>query len=200
MNPMRQNAGQPTASSKAELRSWLLRQRRERVPFRDRAEDAAGVLRWAREALVTCGLGRGATVAAYESLPTEPPTQALVRSLAADGLRVLVPLTRPDWTLDWADSSDRDRRPLGSGVLREADLVFVPALAVDLAGGRLGRGKGCYDRALPLARDHVRRVAIVHPWELLADPVPVEEHDLPMDAAVTAEGIVSLGRWTPARG
>jgi 5-formyltetrahydrofolate cyclo-ligase len=200
MNAMQRYAGEPAPSAKAELRAWVRRQRRERVPLRDRAEDAAGVLRWAREALVACGLGRGATVAAYESMPTEPPTQALVRSLVADGIRILIPLTREDWTLDWANAEDRERRPLGAAALREADLVFVPALAVDLAGGRLGRGKGCYDRALTRAREHVRRVAIVHPWELLAESVPMEEHDLRMDAAVTAEGLVSLGHWSPARG
>ncbi len=197
---MQPYAGEPAPSAKSQLRAWLRQQRRERVPLRDVAEDSAGIVRWAREALIAVGIGRGSTVAAYESLPTEPPTQALLHSLSADGIRVLVPLTLQDWTLDWVDAHDPERTPLGDVALREADLVFVPALAVDLAGGRLGKGRGCYDQALLLARPEVPRVAIVHPWELLTEPVPAEDHDLRMDAAITAEGLISLGRWSPARG
>ncbi|HET7279185.1 MAG TPA: 5-formyltetrahydrofolate cyclo-ligase [Dermatophilaceae bacterium] len=200
MNTMQPYAGEPAPSAKAQLRAWLRQQRRERVPLRDSAEDSAGIVRWAREALVAMGIGSGSTVAAYESLPTEPPTQALLHALTADGIRVLVPLTLADWTLDWVDAHDPERVPLGAEALREADLVFVPALAVDLGGARLGKGRACYDRALLLARQGVRRVAVVHPWELLTEPIPVEDHDLRMDAAITAEGLVSLGRWSPARG
>ena len=40
---------------------------------------------------------------------------------------------------------------LPAEAIAEATVVFVPALAVDRAGARLGRGAGFYDRTLPLA-------------------------------------------------
>jgi 5-formyltetrahydrofolate cyclo-ligase len=70
-------------------------------------------------------------------------------------------------------------------------VVFLPAQAVDRHGTRLGRGKGCYDRAL--ARTTARTVALVHPWEVLDEALPAEPHDHPVDAALTAEqGLVRL--------
>ena len=70
--------------------------------------------------------------------------------------------------------------------------MFVPAHGVDRAGTRIGQGKGCYDRALP--RTQARLVAVVHPWELLDEELPREEHDRPVHAAITAEtGVTHVG-------
>ena len=69
-------------------------------------------------------------------------------------------------------SSDRRLRmlepagpPLGRDAIAAADLVLVPALAVDVAGRRLGQGGGSYDRALPRATAPV--VAVVFGDEVL---------------------------------
>jgi 5-formyltetrahydrofolate cyclo-ligase len=72
-------------------------------------------------------------------------------------------------------------------------VVFVPALAVDRAGVRLGRGAGFYDRTLPLARAATRLVAVVRDDELV-DQIPAEPHDVPMTHALTPRrGLVELG-------
>ena len=49
----------------------------------------------------------------------------------------------------------------------------------------LFRSGGCYDRALPMARGEV--IAVVADDEVL-DVVPVEPHDLPVDAVLTPSG------------
>src|SRR5487761_1748807 len=100
------------------------------------------------------------TVAAYYSVGTEPPSRGLVYALWKRGSYVLLPVVRSDGNLDWASYEGPDSlAPAGHGLLEpagtasghsvaSADLVIVPALAADRRGNRLGRGRGCYDRAL----------------------------------------------------
>jgi len=81
---------------------------------------------------------------------------------------------------------------LGQGALARADLVLVPALAVDTTGARLGQGGGCYDRALAWARAGAPVLALLHDDEVLdarSDPVPTEPHDRSVD------GILTPTRW-----
>jgi 5-formyltetrahydrofolate cyclo-ligase len=82
---------------------------------------------------------------------------------------------------------------LPTGAVADAAVVFVPALAVDRAGVRLGRGAGFYDRTLSLARSSARLVAVVRDDELV-DEIPAEPHDIPMTHALTPGlGLVALG-------
>jgi 5-formyltetrahydrofolate cyclo-ligase len=76
---------------------------------------------------------------------------------------------------------------LGATALGAAEVVVTPALAVDAAGTRLGRGRGSYDRALVHARADAVLVAVVFDDELL-DALPAEPHDRRMDAVVTPSG------------
>ncbi|MBS2080167.1 5-formyltetrahydrofolate cyclo-ligase, partial [Mycobacterium tuberculosis] len=68
---------------------------------------------------------------------------------------------------------------LPAAALAEAALVLVPALAVDRAGVRLGRGRGFYDRSLGGRDPHAPLVALVRDAELL-DETPARPHDVPM--------------------
>ena len=188
----------PITGDKAELRRRLRTLRRERVPARDRAADAESIALLALEVAHEAGVGRGGWVAAYESTPTEPPTEALVAALQGRGVRVLIPVTLPDWDLDWREAGSEES--LGRDAVGRAAVVFVPAHAVDGTGTRIGQGKGCYDRAL--ARTDGVRVAVVHPWEVAREALPREEHDLPVDAVITAAtGLRRLPSWRtrPAR-
>ena len=72
-------------------------------------------------------------------------------------------------------------------------MILVPALAVDRAGVRLGRGAGFYDRSLPLADAAARLIAVVRDDELVAR-LPAEPHDVRMTHALTPHnGLVTLG-------
>ncbi|MCA1711851.1 MAG: 5-formyltetrahydrofolate cyclo-ligase, partial [Actinobacteria bacterium] len=117
---------------------------------------------------------------------------------------VLLPVLLPDDDLDWAVG--RDLRPgprgllepvgprLGVAAISSCDLVLVPALAVDVAGTRLGRGGGSYDRALRRATG--RTIALLHDGELV-ERLPADPHDVPVTAAVTPSG--GLLETAPAR-
>ena len=58
---------------------------------------------------------------------------------------------------------------------------------MDRHGRRLGQGGGWYDRMLPLRAPGTPVFAMVHPDELVAGPLPVEEHDVRVDAVITRE-------------
>ncbi|MEU7260849.1 5-formyltetrahydrofolate cyclo-ligase [Streptomyces rimosus] len=182
------------------LRRALLDVRAQLPPDEVRATGAV----LARRALALPELARARTVAAYVSVGREPSTRALLDHLRAAGTRVLLPVLMPDNDLDWAPYEGADGLVrAGRGLLEpagprlgpqgvtEADAVLLPGLAVDRRGLRLGRGGGSYDRVLERlekARVQPARVVLLYDTEVLPE-VPVEEHDRPVDAAVTPGGV-----------
>ncbi|WP_424767976.1 5-formyltetrahydrofolate cyclo-ligase [Paenibacillus sp. sgz302251] len=71
------------------------------------------------------------------------------------------------------------------------DVVFVPGLAFDRQGGRLGYGGGYYDRfAERIKQSESKPIWIGAAFEAqLVERVPVEPHDFPMNGIVTERGI-----------
>lgn len=179
----------PTAA-KADLRPGLLAARREYVAEHDREADDRHLAEHVLDLVRARGLGPGDTVTAYEAMRTEPPTQATIDALVAHGIRVIVPITLPDLDLDWCDVTDPARMPAGPDAIAAAGLVLVPALSVDTSGVRLGRGGGCYDRALPRRTPDVPVIAVLHPGELRATPLPRDPHDESVDGVITTDGLV----------
>ena len=145
------------------------------------------------------------TVAAYVSVGSEPGTRALIFALWKRGSYVLLPLLEPGGDLDWASYEGPDslvagprgllqpgEPPRGVTAICSADLVIVPALAVDRHGNRLGRGGGSYDRALARVGPAVPTIALLYDGELL-DDVPAAAHDWPVRAvARPGHGITRL--------
>jgi 5-formyltetrahydrofolate cyclo-ligase len=63
-------------------------------------------------------------------------------------------------------------------------------IAIDGAGTRLGRGKGHYDRALTrLKKTGARLVGVGWPLQRLADTIPADAWDVPLDAFASPDGI-----------
>lgn len=161
-----------------------------------RAEAAEAI---ALHVLAVPAVSRATRVACYLSMPSEPGTGPLIAALLDHGIEVVVPLSLADHTLDWVaydpaaplvTTSLGIPEPsgvrLGAGALASCDVVIVPALAVDHAGHRLGRGAGYYDRALADVRAPL--CALVFTDELLPE-VPHEPHDVPVQMAVTPDGL-----------
>jgi len=66
--------------------------------------------------------------------------------------------------------------------LNRLDLVLVPGIAFDSSGGRLGRGKGFYDRLLPAVNGLKCGVAFD---EQIVDAVPVGPMDVRLNCILT---------------
>jgi 5-formyltetrahydrofolate cyclo-ligase len=187
---------------KAALRTRLLAARGELA-----AEPRTAAGRAIRDALLERPeVQMAGTIAAYYSVGAEPDTRGLVYALWKRGSYVLLPLLRPDGDLDWASYEGPDslvsgprgllepgETPRGPGAVARADAVLVPALAVDQAGNRLGRGGGSYVRALARVGPVVPLIALIYDAELL-DYVPAEPHDVKVRAVVTpAAGVTGTG-------
>ncbi len=174
--------------------------------------EAADKATWeALAAFLEAALPRGATVAAYRPFGSEPGA-ALDPELPerlAERYRVLLPVTLPDNDLDWTEvgaepfrehSRARSGMALtgprgveavvprcGVDAIGRAGAVVVPALAVSHSGIRLGRGGGCYDRALARQAPGAPVVALLRDGEFGVE-VPAEGHDRPVTGVVTPTG------------
>lgn len=169
----------------------------------ERVADAVDLVRVAMEQPEIAG---ARCLALYVSPPEAPGTAPLRQALRARGVRVLLPVALDDGHLDWtvegggAPTAPRAGALLGVDGLRQARTVIVPALAVDSLGNRLGEGTGLYDRALRRVSPTAAVFAVVHESEVLdaaIEPVPVERHDLPVDAVLTPRRCLRLPphRW-----
>ncbi|MCG5430976.1 5-formyltetrahydrofolate cyclo-ligase [Mycobacterium sp. MYCO198283] len=186
------------------LRAELLAARRRVAPG---VRDVEGsVLR----AHALAAVSRADTVAAYVPVGSEPGSRSLLDALLDGGVTVLLPVARTGadgapQPLQWAPYTGRTslRRaawglwepagdPMPPEAIGMATTVLVPALAVDRAGVRLGRGAGYYDRSLRFRDPAARLIAVVRDDELLA-ALPSAPHDVPMTHALTpSRGLVTL--------
>jgi 5-formyltetrahydrofolate cyclo-ligase len=190
-----------TTPTKRDLRRDLLAVRRA-MTIEER-EDQDATVRATVRSWITAR--HASVVAAYRPMIGEPGGPALPRDITTLGARVLLPVIRPDRDLDWAEyRSDDDLAPaplglseptgprLGVDAITRADVVLVPALAVDRSGARLGRGGGSYDRALARVRPEQLVIAVLYPGEL-RPAIPTESHDRPVDG-VMIDGRVEVFR------
>lgn len=84
--------------------------------------------------------------------------------------------------------------PPGNSILTEqnhGDLVlFIPGLAFDLEGNRLGRGGGWYDRTLMGLGKKPRRVALAYEFQIVGT-LPVEDWDQKVHQIITETRVIS---------
>lgn len=189
-----------THSPAPDKRAWReqMRARRRGVPPAER--HAAGRLLAARLSRWPL-LPRNGLVATYLSLPDEFPTEDLNGSLQALGCRLAVPV----WCLQeqaYRFAAWRPGDPLGAGPMRVPEplmkrwiaidtlaLFLVPGLAFDLAGGRIGYGKGVYDQLLSLRAADTPSVAIGYDWQLV-ERVPQSPGDIRVEWIATPQRLV----------
>lgn len=122
-------------------------------------------------------------VASYESLATEPPTQALNEALRVTH-DVWLPTYRDDdgnelAELRWFRPAATHDVVTSVEFAQLVDVVIVPALAATPDGSRIGKGRGYYDRFLNTLASQQRSCvtyALIRETELL-DSIPCEPHD-----------------------
>ncbi|OAB48514.1 hypothetical protein PBAT_02450 [Paenibacillus antarcticus] len=147
----------------------------------------------------------------YISFRSELNTRSLIQWGWNQGLQVLVPRCDPnDYSMDIHPLQDWDELASGSYGIEEPnplrtsalgheyvpEVIIVPGLAYDRLGGRLGYGRGYYDRLherLQPYVDHKRAPILMGlGYEMqVVNKVPMDRHDAKLDILVTENGIVN---------
>lgn len=138
----------------------------------------------------------------YSAVGTEADTSLLLS--AAEGRSILFPKISGE-SLDLYRMIPESRWVHGRFGIAEPDpqnwepfrasdvaLALVPGLAFDLHGGRLGRGRGFYDRLLNKGVFRGIKVGVAWEWQLVIR-VPCEQHDIRMDYIVTERKLLQVG-------
>ena len=174
---------------KRALRSATIAVRRQLRPAERARASASLTVRL--EALPELRAVRTALV--YAALPEEPDLHAFTAALRLRGVHTLLPRVRGD-DLDLVATTASQPLVAGfRGILeppgrpedpRDVDVAFIPGVAFDLHGGRLGHGGGHYDRLLAVLDDSALRVGVAFACQIVPAVVR-ESHDEPVDLVVT---------------
>jgi 5-formyltetrahydrofolate cyclo-ligase len=69
------------------------------------------------------------------------------------------------------------------------DIAIIPAVALDEKGGRIGSGKGYYDRLIPRLAITTRKVALAFEAQIVPQ-IPIESHDRHVDIIITENRVI----------
>lgn len=153
-------------------------------------------------------LGSGEVVAAYWPIRDELDCRLVLTRLMDGGQRVCLPVVvgndQPLQLRLWEQGAPL--YPSGFGTLApdenaplaEPDVVLMPLLGFDQQGTRLGYGGGYYDRTLAAMSRPPRLVGFAFSAQEL-DHIPRANHDVPLDAVVTEQGIRHFGARSAAQ-
>lgn len=187
------------------------RQARRRIgPERQAAHAEAAT----RAVLVSGVLGRATRVGLYFSQPAdgELDTLPLLSRLWAAGKTVAVPVVGSTGEMDFYQVTARTRlthnrygiiEPLTRGTAAgrfvsplALNVLFVPLVAFDESGSRLGMGAGYYDRFLGRLPANLRplTVGLAHEAQRAPAPLNREPWDVPLDAIATEAGWQAFSR------
>ena len=73
--------------------------------------------------------------------------------------------------------------------MERIDIAIIPGIAFDEKGGRIGSGRGYYDRLIPKLAITTRKVALTFEEQIVAQ-VPMETHDKHVDIIITDKRII----------
>ena len=138
----------------------------------------------------------GAAVAGFWPMPDEIDVRPLLTALHARGHPVLLPETtkrgNPLIFRHWTPGAPMIAERFGTfrpdGPVGVPQVLFMPLVAFDRAGRRLGYGGGYYDRTLAQLPGACAIGCAFAAQEL--EQVPAEDHDARLDAVVTERGVI----------
>jgi 5-formyltetrahydrofolate cyclo-ligase len=172
---------------------------RAELSLSERAEAAQAVMRHFFEAIPLTSTD---VVAAYWRIRDELDCQPiLVRLMDTNQTVVLPVVTGSEEPLDlrvWEQGASLYEAGFGTlapselAPRAEPDIVLMPLLGFDARGTRLGYGGGYYDRTLARMTKRPRLVGLAFAAQEL-DAIPREEHDIPLDAIITENGVRQFG-------
>ncbi|SEN32196.1 5-formyltetrahydrofolate cyclo-ligase [Roseovarius tolerans] len=144
---------------------------------------------------------RGVPLAAYMPIRSEIDPLPAMAEAAAHGPVAVPVIAGAGLPLDfslWEPGCALREGPFGAMVPEvdrfiEPEILIVPLVAFDRAGGRLGYGGGFYDRTLELLRNRRPTLAIGFAYAAQeAETLPLEPTDQPLDMLVTETEVIAF--------
>ncbi len=188
-------------STKSELRMLMRKARREHVAAQS---DAIRALLFHRPpAPLLAKIGDEAIVGLYSATADEAPAAGYAKFFHEAGHTIALPHfadceahmvfrehTDPFGESDLEDGPFGLQQPARDAAMIVPDVLFVPLIGFTEDLDRLGQGGGHYDRWLA---EHPGRMTIGLAWDVQrVEALPVEPHDIALDAVVTPTRIYGL--------
>lgn len=145
----------------------------------------------------------------YISFASEVDTRNIIQKGLNDSKKICVPRINPETDnieLYQIMDLESDVQPGKYGIL-EPDikktekvhnqipvLHIVPGIVFDKNGGRIGYGKGYYDRFLKTINPYSVKLALAFEMQI-ADKIPSYENDIPVDVIVTEKSVIYLNDY-----
>lgn len=186
----RQEDSNRITMEKSEIRKIIASRKRQHTEQELRELSLATVSRL----MLSQQLQAAKTVLLYYSIHGEVDTHEMVETLYRQGKNVLLPRVKDEYSMDLVLYTGRDSlKPAGSFHILEPqgepytlynniDVAVIPGIAFTKNGKRMGRGRGYYDRLLPLL-SKAYKIGICFPFQIFED-IPTDSHDFLMDEVI----------------
>lgn len=154
----------------------------------EKEECSAAICHSLKAHVAVCG---ARVVALFSPLADEPQLWPLVEELSAS-MVVLLPRVEGDVMNFCCYAPENISRgafgimePSGGDAVapHEIDVIVVPGVAFAAGGERMGRGKGFYDKYMSQKEFRALKIGVCYACQLV-ESLPVEPHDVKMDAMV----------------
>ena len=146
---------------------------------------------------------KATTILFYVSYGSEVNTHDMIKERLSDEKKVVVPRTdRLHKRIVLSELSNWKNLAYGEYNILEPkkeffqevlidsiDLMFIPGIAFDVRGNRIGHGKGYYDRLLKIPHN-ATRFGLAFELQIV-DNIPAESHDVKVNKIVTEKRVIT---------
>ena len=144
----------------------------------------------------------GLSVMSYVSFKNEFPTRRINADILSRCKGLVLPRTDGEWNIHALRFDGAGGMAFSAFGIEEPDpasceevdkssidVILLPGVAFDRGGGRLGFGKGCYDRFLRGISPHTLLIGLSYGFQV-CEALPCEGHDVPCNMLFTEAGII----------
>jgi 5-formyltetrahydrofolate cyclo-ligase len=140
----------------------------------------------------------------YINRPREVFTENIIKRCHSANKIVVLPVFNDgkySMALHKVDNFNTDTKSGPSGIkepdkqrckkvpIERIDIAIIPGVAFDTKGGRIGTGKGHYDRLIPKLPITTRKVALAMECQFFTQ-IPMESHDKHVDIIITEDRVI----------
>ena len=140
-------------------------------------------------------------IASYRAMATEANIDSAISECLLAGKTCAFPKVEGDTKMEFYSVNTLEDFQVGAFGIGEPDsqspvsaedidCIFIPALAFDHKGNRLGQGRAYYDRFL--GRTSAKKIGVGFSFQMSSEALPEGPFDVKMDAVITDEAVFEM--------